>query len=80
MDAIKEKLIQDLTPNILTMEIIEKENLVPENLFEVKIDSNILGPFSGPFLKTFLAGKDVDHMMVKSLESIIWIPIQQHNF
>lgn len=80
MDEIKEKLIQDLTPNVLSMEMIEKEKLVPENLFEVKIESTILGPFSGPFLKTFLAGKDVDHMMVKSLESIIWIPIQHHAF
>jgi hypothetical protein len=80
MDAIKEKLIQDLTPNILSMELIEKEKMVPENLFEVKIEENILGPFSGPFLKTFLAGKDVDHMMVKNMESIIWIPIQHHAF
>jgi hypothetical protein len=80
MDEIKEKLIQDLTPNVLSMEMIEKEKLVAENLFEVKIESKILGPFSGLFLKTFLAGKDVDHMMVKSLESIIWIPIQHHAF
>lgn len=80
MDAIKEKLIEDLTPNILSMELIEKEKMVPENLFEVKIEENILGPFSGPFLKTFLAGKDVDHMMVKNMESIIWIPIQHHAF
>lgn len=79
-DLAKDKLIQELTPNILSMEIIEKEKLDPENLFEVKIDLKIIGPFSGTFLKNFLSGKDIDGMMVKNLESIIWIPIQQHAF
>lgn len=80
MDEIKEKLIQELTPNILSMEIIEKEKLDLENVFEIKIGPEIIGPFSGPFLKTFFAGKETDNLMVKNLESIIWIPLQQHAF
>lgn len=80
MDEIKDKLIQELTPNILTLEIIEKEKLDTENLFELKIDSKVIGPFSGMFLKNFLSGKDLDNIMVKNWESIIWIPIGQHAF
>ena len=80
MDAITEILFKNLAPNILSMEMIEKEKLVPENLFELKIGHDITGPFSGPFLKTFLAGKEIENLMVKNLESIIWIPIHQHAY
>ncbi len=74
-----DQLIKELTPNVLSMEMIEREKLVPENLFELKIEGKIYGPFALLFLKNFLAGKDLSNIMVKNLESIIWIPAQQHS-
>ncbi len=73
-----EQLVKDLTPNILSMELIEKEKLIAENLFEIKIDGKILGPFSGLYLKNAMAGKEIEHILVKNMESIIWIPMAQH--
>jgi hypothetical protein len=74
-----DQLIKELTPNVLSMEMIERERLVPENLFEIKIDGKILGPFALLFLKNYLEGKDLTNIMIKNLESIIWIPAQQHS-
>jgi hypothetical protein len=73
-----DQLIKELSPNVLSMEMIEREKLVPENLFELKIDGKILGPFALLFLKNFLEGKDLSNIMIKNLESIIWIPAHHH--
>ena len=76
LDEISEELKQ----NTLSIEEIEKQELSKEDLYEVKIGSVILGPYSRDFLKTYTEEKNLTdfNVLIKTMESILWVPILQH--
>ncbi|RLA62595.1 MAG: hypothetical protein DRQ88_08190 [Epsilonproteobacteria bacterium] len=73
-------IIEELKQNTLTIETIEENELKKEDLFEVKIDSIIIGPFTKEYLKSYSEVKSlIDyHVLVKTMESILWVPLHQH--
>jgi len=75
-----DSIINELKQNTLSVEQIEESNFTRDNLFEVKIGSAILGPFSAKYLKTLSEEKNLMdfNVLVKTMESILWVPVFQH--
>ena len=75
-----DQIAEELNQSTLSIEEIEKHELSKEDLYEVKIGSVILGPFSRDFLKTYSVEKNLAefNVLIKTMESILWVPILQH--
>ncbi|TDJ04334.1 MAG: hypothetical protein E2O68_08435 [Deltaproteobacteria bacterium] len=73
-------IVEELKQNTLSIDDIEKHELTKEELFEVKIGSVIIGPYSEAFLKAFADKKNLMefNVLIKTMESILWVPILQH--
>jgi hypothetical protein len=74
------EISEELQQNTLSIEEIEKHELSKEDLYEVKIGSVIMAPFSRDFLKNYAEEKNLSeyNVLIKTMESILWVPILQH--